>query len=112
MSLPEAFGYFSVGASAKDTELLQQEMTAFAESRNYRLSHVFIETEDKASSAYAALIDAVRAYGVTAVLVPSLDHFGHLPGVGLAMRQRIEDETGARVIITEAEGKPRSRGAE
>jgi len=74
-------------------------MCALAEEKGYQLSQVFIEAEDGSSSAYAALIDALRTTDISTVLVPSLNHFGHLPSLSAVMIQRIEEETGKQIVI-------------
>lgn len=95
-----AFGYIRIGqsGSAADRDILQKQLTSFAERENYQLGQIFIEANDGTSSAYAALIDAACAARITAVLVPSADHFGHLESLRGAMIRQIEAETGARVV--------------
>lgn len=81
---------------------LRQQLAALAEREGLLLSEVFIETEDATNSAFAVLIDALRANDVTAVVIPSMDHLAHMEGVSIAMKDRIESETGARIVVGSA----------
>lgn len=100
MSLQPAFGYIRINraGSSADMDALQTRMRAQAEERGYLLSQIFIETEDGTSSAYAALIDEARDGGIEIVLVPSMEHFGHLASLSTAMRRRVEEEAGVQVV--------------
>lgn len=95
-----AFGYIRIGhsGSGAETDILQKQLNSFAERENYLLGHIFIETDDCTSSAYAALIDAACAASIRAVLVPSAEHFGRLESLRSAMIRQIETETGAHVV--------------
>jgi citrate lyase beta subunit len=98
---PRAFGYMRIerGTPAEQSNHLCQEMAAFVAGKGLTLSEVFVESDDSASSAFAALIDALRGSDVTTVAVPSVRHFAHMQGVGIAMMELIETETGASVLI-------------
>ena len=74
-------------------------MADFVAGKGLVLSEVFVESDDSASSAFAALIDALHASDVTTVAVPSVRHFAHMQGVGAAMMELIENETGACILI-------------
>jgi len=99
--LQTAYGYIRMKrCAATESDQLRQQMAAFAEREGYQLSEIFAETEDATSSAFAAMIDALRTDKVSVVLVPSMEHLGQMSGVSIALKAHIESETGARVIIT------------
>jgi len=100
MSLQVAVGYIRMNCagSTADMDALQGQMRVRAEQHGYLLSQIFVETEDGTSSAYATLIDVVRDGHIGLVLVPSINHFGHLASLSTAMRERVEEEAGAQVI--------------
>jgi DNA invertase Pin-like site-specific DNA recombinase len=81
------------------TNELRRDMATFVTSKGFALDKVFIDTDDSASSAFAALIDALREGEVTVVVVPSVRNFARIEGVGVAMMKLIESETGASVMI-------------
>jgi len=112
MHLP-AFGYIRlpVGASEQSTQDLRSDLTDYAERQGYTLAEVFAEQEASGSSAFAALIDALKRSRTSIVVVPSLCHFAHLPGLRTAMRDLIEQETGARVVVTTESARKDSRKA-
>jgi len=73
MHLP-AFGYIRlpVGASEQSTQDLRSDLTDYAERQGYTLAEVFAEQEASGSSAFAALIDALKRSRTSIVVVPSL----------------------------------------
>lgn len=101
MDQPPAFGYMRIerGSSAEESERLRQQIADFVVSQGFLLGDVFVESEDSTSSAFAALIDALNVSGVTTVVVPTMHHLAHMEGVGAAMKERIESETGARIVV-------------
>jgi hypothetical protein len=102
---PLMIGYLRVTAGSDSTtiDLLRQRMAVFAERKGFVLGEVVIGDEAAAStSGFAALVDAVLAAQVEAVLVPTLEHFGRLPGVRVALRDLLQHRTGARVIVMDS----------
>lgn len=57
-----ALGYARLASTAV-TECcrVRRQLAAFAASRGFTLSHVFVESDDTATSAFAALTEALRA---------------------------------------------------
>jgi len=96
----KAFGYMRIehGSTAKQSNMLRQEMAEFVAGKGLTLTEVFVETDDSASSAFAAMIEALRVSEVTTVVVPSMRHLAHMQGVGLAMMELIQSEAGANVL--------------
>jgi Resolvase, N terminal domain len=100
-----ALGYIRLATdtSEQSARRLQDELAASAEREGYTLGEVFMEQDAGGSSAFAALIDTLTQTKTPVVVVPGVCHFAHLPGLRIAMRDHLERETGARVvIITEA----------
>ena len=100
MCLP-AFGYMRLASdiSEQSARRLRDQLAASAEREGYLLGEVFIERDADGTSAFAALIDALVQSKTPVVLVPSMYHFAHLPGLRTAMKDHLERETGARVVI-------------
>lgn len=96
-----AFGYARIAAhaSAQTVRDMRNDLAAYAEREGYTLTEVFMEREDSGSSEFAALIDAINHSEPPIVVVPSMCHFAHLPGLQIAMKDLIERETGARVLV-------------
>lgn len=100
MYLP-ALGYMRLAPDVSElaAQRLQDELAAGAEREGYTLGEVFIERGADGSSAFAALIDALTQSKTPAVVVPGMCHFAHLPGLRAAMKDHLERQTGARVVI-------------
>lgn len=101
MSLP-AFGYMRVGPGMPEGGTGQDPRKAlgeYAEREGYALAEVFTERDESGSSAFASLMDALYLSERPIVIVPSMGHFAHLPGLQSALKERIEQETGAVVFV-------------
>jgi hypothetical protein len=96
-----AFGYARVTGhvSEQAAQDMRKVLAAYAEREGCTLTEVFMDQEDSGSSAFAALIDALNRSESPIVIVPSMGHFAHLPGLRIAMKNLIERETGARVLV-------------
>jgi hypothetical protein len=96
-----ALGYMRLAPDIPEQSVrrLQDELAASAEREGYTLGETFIERDTGGSSAFAALIDALTRSKTPAVVVPGMCHFAHLPGLRAAMKDHLERETGARVVI-------------
>lgn len=110
---PLAFGYIRLpaGASEQSAQDLRRDLADYADRQGYALAEVFAEHESFGSSAFAALIDALKRSRTSIVIVPSLCHFAHLPGLRSAMRDLIEQQTDARVFLTAESARTGSRKA-
>jgi hypothetical protein len=71
----------------------------YAEREGYVMAEVFTERDESGSSAFASLMDALYLSEQPIVIVPSMCHFAHLPRLQSALKERIEQETGAVVIV-------------
>jgi hypothetical protein len=101
-----AFGYLRVigHVSEQAAQDMRKDLAAYAEREGYTLAKVFMDQEDSGSSAFAALIDALNRSESPVVIVPSMGHFAHLPGLRIAMKNLIERETGAQVLVIPTAG--------
>lgn len=99
-----AFGYVRVlGSGSEQTcQSLHEELADYAEREGYTLAEVFIEQDEIGSSAFAALMEALKRGQARIVIVPTMQHFAHLPSLRVAMKVHIERETGARVVVIDA----------
>jgi hypothetical protein len=105
---PVIYGYMRiVGDTAIDDEVarIQTELAAYARREGFTLDEVFAEKVSRSEPAFDCLIDALKRNDVRDIIVPSLWHFARLPGLQDAMRQHIEQETGARIWVVQ--GRPR-----
>jgi len=66
------------------------------------LGEVFVDWKDSAGYAFAALMDALCGGEVTTVVVPSVRHLAHMEGVSVALKEYIENQSGARILIATA----------
>jgi len=99
-----AFGYMRLerGTSADESDRLRQQMAECVAHHGLALGEVFVDWEDSTGSAFAALIDALRGGDVTTVVVPSMRHLAHMEGVSVALKEYIENQSGARILISTA----------
>jgi hypothetical protein len=101
MPLP-AFGYMRIGPGIPEGRTEQDPrklLWEYAEREGYVLAEVFTERQESGSSAFASLMDALYLLERPIVIVPSMCHFAHLPGLQSALKERIEQETGAVVVV-------------
>lgn len=103
---PEMYGYMRMAATVEDgeeSESVRQALRAYAEREGFTLGQVFTENATTSESAFFALLDAITRTEVKNVIVPSLWHFARLPGLQTAMKQHIEQETGARLWVIQGQ---------
>lgn len=100
INLTPAYGYVRIGhgAPAEHARSLRRELISLASARGYEITEIFVESPDSAGSAYAALIEVLRAGDTKVVIVPSMHHLAQLKGVQLAMKEFLESETSAYVL--------------
>ncbi|MBV7700682.1 recombinase family protein [Streptomyces sp. TRM70350] len=101
---PAIYGYMRVvGSDIEDDEArrIKGELADYATREGFALDQVFTENIRCSESAFYAMLEALKQYDVKDVLVPSLWHFARLPGLQEAMRQHIEQETGARLWVVQ-----------
>ncbi len=101
---PTAFGYVRMPDDFHKCRHLdpRKELTEYAEREGYVLARVFADNTEPSSSEFAALIDALKCADRPLLIVPTLRHFAHLPGLASAMKNHIEQETGASVVAIHA----------
>lgn len=107
-----ALGYVRVlgNTSEQTSQRLHKELADYAEREGYALTEVFIEQDEIGSSAFAALMEALKRGQARIVIVPTMRHFAHMPSLRLAMKDYIERETGARVLVINSTGPDDSAG--
>lgn len=96
-----AFGYMRLehGTSADESDRLRQEMAECVAHHGFVLGEVFIDWEDSTGSAFATLMDALCGGEVTIVVVPSMRHLAHMEGVSVALKEYIENQSGASILV-------------
>lgn len=103
---PAIYGYMRVvGSDDADDEALRikRELADYALREGFALDQVFTENIRCSESAFHTMLEALKRHEVKDVLVPSLWHFARLPGLQDAMRQHIEQETGARIWVVQGQ---------
>jgi hypothetical protein len=79
-------------------------MHAFAEREGLTLADVYSDHFDPPAEApdrsgFCALMDALRRYEASGVLIPSPEHLARMPRSYQARRTIIETEAGARILV-------------
>jgi hypothetical protein len=94
-------GYLRVGplVSAAEIERLRRALADYARQEGFTLLRTFVDNSPMHTAALAELIDALRSGEAAYVLMPSLRHLAHFPGVQLAMKDLLESQTGAWVLV-------------
>ncbi|MGW1715598.1 recombinase family protein [Streptomyces sp. NPDC002156] len=101
---PAIYGYMrvvSIEESDDESERVKRELTAYAQREGFALDQVFTENIRCSESAFSVMLDSLKLHDVKDIIVPSLWHFARLPGLQDAMRQHIEQETGARIWVVQ-----------
>jgi hypothetical protein len=95
-------GYLHRGLLVTDgqVETVMQELATFARVEGFSMGFTYIEQAGTWPAAFAALIEAVHRYEITAVVLPSLLHFAPF-GVPTNFRDSLERTTGVRVLVTQ-----------
>jgi hypothetical protein len=76
----------------------KEQLAEFAAVEGFAMGTIYVEDSATSPAAFAALIEAVNRYEVTAVVVPSLLHFAALSAVH-NIKDTFERATGARVMV-------------
>ncbi len=103
---PVIYGYMRLAATEEEGDestRVRRELATYAEREGFTLDQVFTERMGANESAFHAMLDAIKRTDVKNVIVPSLWHFARLPGLQDAMRQHIEQETGARLWVIQGQ---------
>jgi len=77
---------------------MRQEIAEFADREGFTLLKSFMEWETTATSAFAALVDALQRTEARMVVL-AMHHLGRLPGVRHALKELLERQTGAQVLV-------------
>ncbi|MEV7424281.1 MULTISPECIES: recombinase family protein [unclassified Streptomyces] len=103
---PAIYGYMRVVSSDEtddESKRVKQELAAYAQREGFTLDQMFTENIWCSESAFYVMLDALKCHEVKDIIVPSLWHFARLPGLQDAMRQHIEQETGARIWVVQGQ---------
>ncbi|MEW1719296.1 recombinase family protein [Streptomyces sp. NPDC093109] len=101
---PAIYGYMRVvsgGEMDDESERAKEELAVYARREGFTLDQMFMENIWCSESAFYAMLDALKRHEVKDIIVPSLWHFARLPGLQDAMRQHVEQETGARIWVVQ-----------
>lgn len=103
---PVVYGYIRVVGGddqGDETQRVRHELASYAEREGFALDQVFTESSSCSEPAFYVMLEALKRYNVKNLIVPSLWHFARLPGLQDAMRQHIEQETGARLWVIQGQ---------
>lgn len=94
-------GYLCVPPEMPDKELehLRRRLTDFASCEGFTLLRVFVDRRHLHTSGFTALFYALARGEARHVVVPALRHFARFRSIQLVIKELIEDETGARVLV-------------
>jgi hypothetical protein len=107
---PVLLGYQQLHANSSEdaAENGRRVLRAFAQREGYTIGMIFTEYVYGRMQAFDALVDAVRAGGVSAVAVPELEDLAVMPRIREAMRLRLEHAGGVRVLVVQSVGETTS----
>jgi hypothetical protein len=106
---PLLIGYLQRQLLVTDDQVdgVKRQFADFARVEGYSMGFTYVERPGSWPAAFEALIEAVRRYEVTAVVVPSLLHFAALDA-SASFREHFESATGARVLVADAQSNHHS----
>ncbi|MGH3567884.1 MAG: hypothetical protein ACRDRH_18020 [Pseudonocardia sp.] len=95
------FGYIRVApyTSEKRIEELRRSMAAYASQEGFTLGRVFVDQSRLHTIALTELFHALSCGEAAHVLVPALHHLAHYPSIQAAMKELVESQTGARLLV-------------
>lgn len=95
------FGYIRVAPfmSGKRVEELRRGMAAYASKEGFTLARVFVDQSQLHTIAFTQLFHALTCGEAAHVLVPALHHLAHYPSIQTAMKELLESQTGARLLV-------------
>jgi hypothetical protein len=98
---PLLFGYIRLREPNDETDLSaeRQRLRAYAVAEGCTLAEILVEHDRSGTSAFARLVELLKQHSDSNAVVTSLTHFAELTGLQAAMRQLIERETGALVLV-------------
>jgi len=105
MPKPILVGYQTVRVDASRSDVARGRglLGRFAAREGFALVGIFVERDvNRPGSALVALIETARRGGVSAIAVPTPADLGSLARVQRLTRERLERETGLRVLIVES----------
>lgn len=103
---PAIYGYMRVVSDDEvgdQAERVKRDLAEYAAREGFTLDQVFTENVKCSESAFYAMLEQLKQTDVKNVIVPSLWHFARLPGLQDAMRQHIEQETGAHIWVVQGQ---------
>lgn len=94
MNRPQAYGYLqaSLHPDCGSLAIAHRELTEFADHEGFALTRMFIEDDERHTSAFAVLMDALPANDIHCVIIPALRHFARMPGLRSAICARLRIE--------------------
>ncbi len=98
-------GYIRVSAATSDKEIeeLRRALVAYANCDGFVLLRVFVDRHGTFTSGFSALFRALHSGAAQHVVVPALSHFATINGIRVVMKELLEAQTGARVLVLRAE---------
>ncbi len=107
MTHPLAYGYISLpSARRQDAELRwRRELVQLAHLEGLALIGVFVDERGERPDGYAAMVEALARRDVRRVLVPSLEHFAHIPRLAGLGPGAVARHLGAAVLFVAHEDR-------
>ena len=103
MARPLAFGYVSVPPGTPDDQAQrwQRDIATFVDSEGHDLAGVFTDVRGQGAPAFEAMSRALSRGAASEVVVPRLEHLGHVPGFGPADVRLLSRYLHATVVTVE-----------
>jgi DNA invertase Pin-like site-specific DNA recombinase len=94
-------GYLCVSnsASSRDVEDLRRKVARYAEKEGFTLVRVYVDRGRTQSAGFSSLVAALNSGEASHVVVPALHHLAFFPSARLLVKDMLETQTGARVLV-------------
>lgn len=94
-------GYLRVAQNMpeRQVERMRQRLADYADREGFCLTRTLVERNPMWATAFDELIQALQAGEAEHAVVPALHHFAHFTGMQLAMKELLERQTGASLLV-------------
>ncbi|APU15250.1 recombinase family protein [Actinoalloteichus fjordicus] len=94
-------GYLRVSfsASSREVENLRRKVADFAQREAFTLVRVYVDRDRTQSAGFSSLVKALSDGEAHHVVVPALQHLAFMASARLLMKEMLEIQTGAHVLV-------------
>jgi hypothetical protein len=83
----------------KEVEHLRRALAIYASREGFVLLRIFVDRRLMGTNGFTALFRALARGTARHVVVPALHHFARARGIQLVIKELIEQQTGAHVLV-------------